>query len=220
MASRGTGLFRATGKRARPVLQRLDGGFAEVEGVEREPADFYPTPPEPTRALLRAEGERLRELGTIWEPACGNGAMLREIEAAGFDAIGSDLHDRGCGHRIDFFATEWPLGQAIVTNPPYQEVNWRDGRGRWIRHALERLQVPYMALLLNWSWPGAGGLGRLLEEHPIARVYLLRWKVDFTGAGAPPMLSAWYVWDRAWRGETALRFLDRGDDARQAEIAL
>ena len=75
-----------------------------------------------------------------------------------------------------------------------------------------------MALLLSWSWPGAGGLAPLWAAHPPARVYLMRWKIDFTGQGAPPMLNGWFVWDRAWRGETVLRMMDRRDDSRQSEL--
>ncbi len=50
------GLFRATGKNARPVKQRdLDGEIIVVDEVPREDDDFYPTPPEPTQAILTAE---------------------------------------------------------------------------------------------------------------------------------------------------------------------
>lgn len=216
------GLFRATGKTSRPVLQRdLSGEIVEIEHREREEADFYPTPPEPTRALLRAEADRLRDFPVIWEPAAGDGAMVREIRAAGHTCLGTDLVQRGGATEVaDFFAFQQPpLGaRAIVTNPPYHLVNFRDGKGRWITHAMETLGIEYMALLLSWSWPGAGGLGGLWAKHPAARVYLMRWKVDFTGAGAPPMLNAWFVFDRAWQGETVLRMLDRADDARQEAL--
>ncbi len=50
-----------------------------------------------------------------------------------------------------------------------------------------------------------------------ARTYLMRWKIDFTGQGAPPMLNGWFVWDKKHKGETVLRMLDR-KDARQAEL--
>lgn len=36
--------------------------------------------------------------------------------------------------------------------------------------------------------------------------------------GAVPMLNGWFVWDRAHRGETVLRVMDRADDARQREM--
>jgi hypothetical protein len=213
-------LFRATGNTAKvvPILQ-LDGTFTKGE-APRETDDFYPTPPAPTRAFLAAEIDRLRELGCIWEPAAGDGAMAREMRAVGLFPFCSDLIDRGAGALIrdfyDFNALNKPAN-AIVTNPPFSECGWGNGKARWLKHALDTLDVEYMALLLNWTWPGAGGLGPFWAEHPCARVYLCRWKIDFTGQGAPPMLNAWFVWDKQHHGETVLRMLDRAD-ARQHEL--
>ncbi|RVK56929.1 hypothetical protein U8C43_23910 [Sinorhizobium meliloti] len=215
------GLFRATGKKSKPVAIRdLEGNIVKADVLEREKDDFYPTPPEPTRAFLHAEIDRLRDFGTIWEPAAGDGAMVREMEALGLTVRASDLIDRGCDADIRSFY-DFPVAPspAIVTNPPFAECGWGNGKARWLKHALETLDVEYMALLMNWSWPGAGGLAPFYAAHPPARVYLMRWKIDFTGQGAPPMLNGWFVWDRAWRGETILRMLDR-KDARQGEFDL
>jgi hypothetical protein len=215
------GLFRATGKKSKPVAVRdlMSGEIVRAEHLEREAEDFYPTPPEPTRALLMAEAERLRDFFAIWEPACGDGAMVREIQSAGHLCKTSDIVQRGQAQIVrDFYDFGKPLAPAIVTNPPFCEVNWRDGRGRWLTHALDVLGVEYMALILPWNWPGAAGMAGLWHRIPPARVYLMRWRIDFTGQGTPPMLNAWFVWDRAWRGETVLRMLDRGDDARQGGL--
>lgn len=213
------GLFRATGNKSKPTVQmQLDGTLARVDaGLERESDDFYPTPPEPTRALLHAEIDRLRDFPCLWEPAAGDGAMVREMEALGLKVQKTDLVDRGCGAMIaDFYSfTSGP--RAIVTNPPFSECGWGNGKARWLKHALDVLDVDYMALLMNWGWPGAGGLGPFYAAHPPARVYLMRWKIDFTGQGAPPMLNAWFVWDKQHQGETVLRMLDR-KDARQCEL--
>ncbi|NGP19319.1 hypothetical protein [Devosia aurantiaca] len=216
-AASARGLFRATGKTSKPVPQLLDGEWSKVDTLEREKDDFYPTPPEPTRALLHAEIDRLREFRFVWEPACGDGAMVREMEALGLTVIRSDLVDRGCGANIaDFYSfTSGP--KAIVTNPPFSECGWGNGKARWLKHALDTLDVDCMALLMNWGWPGAGGLAPFYAAHPPARVYLMRWKIDFTGQGAPPMLNAWFVWDKQHQGETVLRMLDR-KDARQSEL--
>ena len=212
MIASARGLFRATGKTAKPSAIRTLDGYGKAESQPREENDFYPTPPEPTRALLRAEMARLRDFPVIWEPACGDGAMVREIRAAGHEVVGSDMIDRGAGGIIEsFYNFAAPIAPAIVTNPPFQECN----TGKWIRHALETLQVEYMALLLPLNWPGALSRAGLWSTYPPARVYLMRWRIDFTGAGAPPMLNAWFVWDRAHQGETVLRMLDRTDDARQ-----
>jgi hypothetical protein len=220
MTASARGLFRATGKASKPVVVRLlDGSYAkDDEGLAREKDDFYPTPPEPIRAFLHAELPRLRDFPAIWDASAGDGALVREMQAAGLTVVASDLIDRGCGAEIrDFYDFTAPPCLATVQNPPFGECGWGNGKARWLKHALEVLNLEYMALLMNWSWPGAGGLARFWAMHPPARVYLMRWKIDFTGAGSPPMLNGWFVWDKAHRGETVLRMLDR-KDARQGDM--
>lgn len=220
MTQSARGLFRATGKKSKPVAVRnLMGEIIKTEALEREKDEFYPTPAAPTRAILAAELPRLRQFSSIWECACGDGAMVREMESVGLTVIASDIVDRGLpGAGINsFYDFKAPPSKAIVTNPPYAECNERDGQGRWIWYAVETLGIEYMALLLNWSWPGAGGHDTLWAKHPPARVYLMRWKIDFTGQGAPPMLNGWFVWDKEHQGETILRMLDR-KDPRQGEM--
>lgn len=218
-AASARGLFRATGKASKPVPVRLlDGSYEKTDSLEREKDDFYPTPPEPIRALLHAEIDRLRDFPLIWDASAGDGALVREMEAMGLSVVASDLIDRGMGAEIrDFYDFTSAPARASVQNPPFQECGWGNGKARWLTHALDTLGLEYMALLLNWSWPGAGGLAPFWAKNPPARVYLMRWKIDFTGQGAPPMLNAWFVWDRKHQGETVLRMLDR-KDARQGQL--
>lgn len=215
-ATSARGLFRATGNKPKPVPARLlDGSYVLVEHLEREEDDFYPTPPEPIRALLSVEGSRLAAFSQLWEPAAGDGALVRELERAGFDTIASDLIDRGCNAEIrSFYDYSEAPSEAIVTNPPFSECNRSSA---WCRHALDTLDVSYMALLLPFNWPGAAERGGLWARKPPARVYLMRWRIDFTGQGAPPMLNAWFVWDKLHVGETVLRMLDR-KDPQQSEL--
>lgn len=210
------GLFRATGKKGKPVaMLDLDGNIVKADALEREKDDFYPTPPEPTRALLYAEYSHIGEHANVWEPAAGNGAMAREMRAVGLEVSVSDLVDRGCDAEIkSFYDYREPLASAIVTNPPFAECNQDPG---WVRHALENLGVEYMALLLPINWLGASGRAKLWAQFPPSRIYLMRWRIDFTGQGAPPMLNGWFIWDKKHKGETVLRMLDR-NDARQGDI--
>ena len=53
--------------------------------------DAYFSPPEATAALLAIEHGRLPR--HLWEPAAGNGAIVRPLRAAGFDVVASDLVD-------------------------------------------------------------------------------------------------------------------------------
>ncbi|MEN3145717.1 hypothetical protein ABCW43_00220 [Neorhizobium sp. IRAMC:178] len=212
------GLFRATGKTSKPVFTLLDGEIVKVDALEREPNEFYPTPAEPIRAIIHAEMDRLRDFPMIWGPACGTGVIGKELRHHGLQTYDSDLIDRGAGAEIrSFYDYTTAPAPAILENPPFAECGWGNGKARWLKHALDVLKVDYMGLLMNWGWPGAGGLKHFYAAHPPARVYLMRWKIDFTGQGAPPMLNAWFIWDNAHRGETVLRMLDR-NDARQEEM--
>lgn len=221
-ATSARGLFHATGKRSKPVHVRdlVTGEIVTADALERDKDDFYPTPAEPTRAFLHAEGDRLRDFSQIWEPAAGDGAMVREMQAIGLDVIASDIIDRGCGARIqsfyDFDVVSAPA-LAVVTNPPFAECSWGAGKARWLTHALDEIGVEYMALLLPLTFPGAAGLADLWHRHPPARVYVMRWRIDFTGQGASPATNAWFCWDRRHHGETVLRMLDR-KDVRQGDM--
>lgn len=213
------GLFRATGKNSKPAAVRagadLGGDFARAEFLPRESHDFYPTPADVTRSILLAERSRLFDFPLIWEPAAGDGAMVREMRAIGLKVHGSDLIDRGAGFEIkDFFAFTSAPAPAIVTNPPFAPCNQDPG---WIRHAMGRLGAEYMALLLPVTWTGAAGRAALWADYPPARIYIMRWRIDFTGQGASPVTNSWVVWDRQHQGETVLRMLDR-KDARQFEL--
>lgn len=193
---------------------------------ERRADDFYPTAqPEAIRALLTKDGARIRSLGGVaWEPSVGDGALAREMVAFGLRVVASDIVDRGWpGTEVrSFYEYCDAPARVIVANPPYAEINARDGRGRWLRHTLALPSWRYCALLLSWDWPAAraNGLGELLDRSPFAYCYLLRWKLDFTGQGSPPQRNAWFVWDRDWTGsEPAFRWLDRVD-GRQASLDL
>lgn len=183
----------------------------------RRADDFYPTgQPEAIRSLLARDGARIRDLGACWEPAVGDGALAREIERFGVRCHGSDIVNRGWPN-VDlrsFYEIDLSPAPAIITNPPFCEINARDGHGRWLRHTLTMPGWRYCALLLSWDWPAAraNGLGALLDAQPFSYCYLMRWKLDFTGEGSPPQRNAWFVWDRDWTGsEPAFRFMNRED---------
>jgi hypothetical protein len=83
--------------------------------------DFYPTPPEAVHALLSV----YQPPPCVWEPACGDSAIVKVLRAAGHDVIASDLNDWGSpdsSSRVDFLMErEAPAGcQGIVTNAPYR----------------------------------------------------------------------------------------------------
>ncbi|HKN10315.1 MAG TPA: class I SAM-dependent methyltransferase, partial [Pseudomonadota bacterium] len=98
--------------------------------------------------------------GLIWEPACGDGAIAKELARNGHSVHSTDLVDRGYGiGGIDFLAPDvldraWlygraPTGTHIVTNPPY---SYRRGIGdKFVGQALRitRETGGKVAMLLN-----------------------------------------------------------------------
>ena len=180
MAASAKGLFEAT----RPKVRLGLGMFGDLPDQKapkeaRREDDFYPTgEPEAIHALLAADGARIRELGAVWEPACGDGKLVREILAYGLPCCASDLVDRGCpdSWTADYFSCLRSRAPAIVTNPPYGLITARDGHARWLRHTLAMPGWRYCAMLLAWDWPAGriNGLGDLLDASPFSRCYLMR----------------------------------------------
>ena len=130
--------------------------------------EFYPTPPEATRALLSVEHFD----GPIWEPACGRGAISTVLEAAGHQVVSTDLIQRDYGTGgIDFLRETTSRAKHIVTNPPY-------GRGlgdAFVKHALELTGQTgaTVAMLLNLASLCHPKRHELWINNPPSSVYAL-----------------------------------------------
>lgn len=166
--------------------------------------DFYATPPEAVRALLEVETFS----GTIWEPACGDGAIVNVLRAAGHRVYATDLVDRGCPDsesRIDFLFERATDVSAIITNPPYALAK------AFVAHALE-LGVPKVAMLLRLAFLEGSSRSSILDTGQLARVYVFRNRLPMMhrdgwdgkkAANAVPF--CWLVWESAWNKPTELR---------------
>lgn len=179
-----------------------DSATAYVHGVgvdkkKRDRDDFTPTPPEGTRRLLAVE----KFEGNIWEPACGTGDIARELEAAGYDVLATDLIDRGHGKGgIDFLLDYQTTADNIVTNPPYKFDD------EFIWHALNRSRRK-VAMLLRLGWITGGRRREFIEKTPLARVWIFsgrlqmqRGRLPQKGDGKTMVDNAWFVWDKAHTG--------------------
>lgn len=160
----------------------------------RQSDDFYPTPPEVTRGLLRVMnfGERV-----ILEPAAGNYAMAGEIERAGYKVIASDLVPRD--PRViqqDFFQLRTTTAKAIITNPPFSLAT------QFIEHSLDVLEVDYLALVLKSTFWHASTRLPLFERLRPAIIAPITWRPDFLNKGRPTMDCSWIVWKRGFTGFT------------------
>ena len=175
--------------------------------------DLYETAPEATQALLEAEDLPT----TIWEPACGRGAIVRQLRATSRVVYATDLVDYDSPDqdqaRWDFLSEhQLPIGvQAIVTNPPYKNA------ALFVEHALELCPIVVMLLRLNFLESGndksAAGRARLkvLDGGQLARVHVFRNRLPmmhrdgWDGSKTTNTIAfAWFVWDTAHRGPATL----------------
>jgi hypothetical protein len=184
--------------------------------------DWYPTPPWATRALLEHPALAGVEGMTCWEPACGDGRMVRVLEEGFGRALASDIHPRGCGVRADFLSDPPPGGRAVdwvVTNPPYTLAE---------EFALRALTVARegVALLVRTQWlEGVARHRRIWDApHPwrprvvlvfAERVAMVRGRCLRRASTATSYM--WVIWRHTWpepTGAPVVHWVPPGTRAR------
>lgn len=186
---------------------------ARLPVPRRIPNEFYPTPPEAVRALLSVENFD----GSIWEPACGEGAIAKVLEASGHEVVSTDRYAYGFGETgVDFLAETAPRARHIVTNPPY-------GNGLADAFMVKALALTRdtggkVALLLNLASLCHPRRTALWQQKPPARIYaidgIVCWPEHRYGA-APEAFKrhryCWAVWTPEHQGAPRFWWLSADD---------
>lgn len=162
-------------------------------------ADWFVTPASVTQALL----DREVFTPTVWEPACGDGAMVRVIEKAGYRCVATDLYDRGCGAGIaDFMAADALLADSVIFNPPFKLA------GQFVIKALD-LGARKVAMLGRIAFlEGGGRHASLFKDRPPCRIWAFSHRQTMWAGGVdrPPgsnggaIAFAWFVWEKGHAG--------------------
>ena len=152
--------------------------------------DFYQTPPSATKALLDKEDFDK----TVWECACGTGAISKVLEEYHYQVISEDLISRGYGHSgLDFLKTKQKKAESLITNPPFKlsVAFWKK--------CIE-LDIRKYAFLLRLQWLEGQQRSKLFKEHPFKRLYVFSKRIELTKAGkniGSPMLAfGWFVFEK------------------------
>jgi hypothetical protein len=163
--------------------------------------DFFPTPPWATRALFKHVLPALciEKIGTVWEPACGEGHMAAVIAEFACDPVmASDVYGYGYGVAPVDFLFDAPLARQdwIITNPPFSLAC------EFTLRALD-LATEGVAMLVRMQWiEGIGRYEKLFRDRPpsvyapfVERVPMVkgRWDPDASTATS----YAWFVWWKA-----------------------
>lgn len=179
------------------MTQNISPAVMAQRAEPHDSLDFFPTPPWATRALC----EHVIDVCgcTVWEPVCGDGAMVRPlVEYAGADNVfGSDVYDYGANLAIRDFL--WPddrdLGVTdwIITNPPFRLAE------QFIDRALAVAQIGCAMLVRTVFLESVGRYRSLFSRRPpsvvaqfVERVPMVKGRLDRKASSATSY--CWIVW--------------------------
>lgn len=165
---------------------------------KRKESDFYETPYSLTRLFLGAENPE----GTVLEPACGGGAIVRILEEFG---IVPTAYDKETDFMSETGYFDW-----VITNPPFSNALTFIKKAKTVSSSF--------AFLLPLSY--LHGKQRLDEvysdrEFPLSTVYvfsrypLLGDELREDGKHRTGMMVyAWFVWKKGYKGCPEIKWLD------------
>ena len=143
-------------------------------------ADDFQTPEWVARPLY----EFIPKDWVVWEPACGNGNLVRAFESEGYKVTATDILQG-----VDFLEYDEEFYDVIVTNPPYSL------KDEFIERCYE-LGKPF-ALLLPLTALEGKRRQRLWAKHGVELIILPK-RVNFEspyGKGQGSWFPvAWYTW--------------------------
>ncbi len=198
-------MFPLTTSNNEPVVISIGKNFSCNNTGKRKKSDFYETPYSMSRQFLMAESQLS---GTILEPSCGNGAIVRVLKEFNFNVVAKDLAQG------QDFLEETERFDGIITNPPFSL-------------AFEFIQkcktlTDYFALLLPLNYLH----GKQRYDHiycdgsfPLSRIYVFT-RYPLLGENLREdgkyhtgmMVYAWFVWDRnSTNIEPVIRWLDNNE---------
>ena len=178
--------------------------------------DFYTTNPEAVRKLIRCHYHGSLPKGRYLEPCVATGNIADVIKGHGSEVVGVDIEDYGYPGTIVRNFLDWQTDEVfdgVITNPPFMLAE------QFIRKSLSLIKEHGEAVFfLKIQFLEGEKRRKLFEELPPRWVYINTkrvptWaenqKVDpKTGKPwATTMCSAWYIWEKGWRGEPTIRWI-------------
>jgi hypothetical protein len=175
------------------TMQRLVG-----YGTNRVKDDFYATPSSATIALI----EREKFVGTIWEPACGDGAISKLLLKEGYRVYSTDLIDRGYGDdHFDFLNKYDENFDNIITNPPFKIST------KFTLHAIRSAKKKVAIFQKLTFLEGKERRDKLFSLNMLERVYVFSARQGFGNHKGGMLAFAWFVFNKEYTGNPEIIFI-------------
>lgn len=198
-------------------MGKLKGTSLAGDSTTRDRAenDYYATPFESTKAILKRE-----MLGsTILEPACGEGHIGKVVkdyypnsEITLCDLIQrDDKFNLGITGGVDFLTAEFGRKfDTVITNPPYALAK------DFVEKALD-VSTNKVLMFLKIQFLEGQSRKKFFQGSPLKYVYVfserqnpMRNGNDRDENGKPwssTMCFAWFVWEHGYKGEPIIRWI-------------
>lgn len=174
---------------------------------ERQSEDYYATEPKATELLCQLE----QFSHNIWEPACGEGHMVKVLESKGYNVRASDLVNRGGGYEVyDFLSLdnlEW--NGDIITNPPYRYAQ------EFVEKAVGIIPEGHkVAMFLKLTFLEGKARKEMFKIIPPKVVWVSSSRLicsrngDFEHINCSVVCYAWYIWEKGYKGDTIIKWFN------------
>lgn len=175
----------------------------------RESDDYYATEPLAVRELLKVE----KFSPLVWECACGGGHISRELQAAGYQVLSTDIVDRHFGFVRDFLDSSLPPPANefdIVTNPPYSLAK------EFVEQAMKITPDGHkVAMFLKLQFLEGIARRSLFRKYPPKIIYVSTKRLhcakngDFNKSNsASAVCYAWFVWEKGFMGDPIIKWIN------------
>jgi hypothetical protein len=182
-------------------------GASSHSDHEREKHDYYATEPRVIDELF----EREKFSDNIWECACGEGHLSKEIQKYTNSILSTDLIDRGFGTgNIDFLNINDVWNGDIITNPPYKYAQ------EFVEHAMKLIEKSELsglkvAMFLKITFLEGQKRKELFKKYPpkVIYVYSSRRQCGLNGKfeGSSASCYAWFVWEKGFTGDPVIKWI-------------
>ena len=174
---------------------------------DRAEYDYYATDPKAAELLLEVEPN----LDNIWECACGEGHLAKVFAKAGKLSKATDLINRGYGDEFYNFlipnAYFW--NGDIVTNPPYKYAL------EFVKQAIKVVAWERkVCMFLKLTFLEGKARKEFFKQYPPKTVYVCSGRIkcalngDFESTGQSAACYAWFVWEKGYKGDTVIKWIN------------
>jgi len=174
--------------------------------TERQEDDYYAT--NPIALQLFIEKAKFSFNNNLWECACGEGHLSKELISRGFNVLSSDKINRNFGLVEDFLSSERKFNGDIITNPPFKLAE------EFVEKGINLIETGNkLILFLKIQFLEGQRRNKLFKKYPLKYVYvhsarqLCSRNADFENFKATTQFYAWYVWEKGYKGETILKWI-------------